>query len=278
MRNEKQVIYEILNFAENNDMVRAVIWNGSRVNSNAPKDKYRDYDVIFAVTDPEYFLRNQAWIEKLGELIIMQQNDFYEENVKSYIFLMLFKDGVRIDLTFFPVEHISLKYKDSLKVLLLDKDNKIPKFDSSNESYYVTRKPSKKQYDETINNFWWCATNVAKGICRKELSYTKYMFDAVVREEIITVVAWYIGANNNWSVNPGKLGKWFEKYLPSELWSLMEKTYSSCDYEETWRSLLAACKLISIVGPKVAENLGYDYPVEDDKNVTKYLKKLQELS
>lgn len=30
MRNEKQVIYEILNFAENNDMVRAVIWNGSR--------------------------------------------------------------------------------------------------------------------------------------------------------------------------------------------------------------------------------------------------------
>lgn len=58
----------------------------------------------------------------------------------------------------------------------------------------------------------------------------------------------------------------------------MEKTYSSCDYEETWRALLAACKLISIVGPKVAETLGYDYPIQDDKNVTKYLKKLQELS
>ena len=34
MRNEKEVLNQLLTFAGNNDMVRAVLLNGSRVNPN----------------------------------------------------------------------------------------------------------------------------------------------------------------------------------------------------------------------------------------------------
>lgn len=45
MRNEKEVLNQLLSFASNNDMVRAVLLNGSRVNPKVEKDIFSDYDV-----------------------------------------------------------------------------------------------------------------------------------------------------------------------------------------------------------------------------------------
>jgi aminoglycoside 6-adenylyltransferase len=44
------------------------------------------------------------------------------------------------------------------------------------ETYYIGR-PSQKEFDTADNDFWWCSTNVAKGLWRKELPYAKYMLD-----------------------------------------------------------------------------------------------------
>lgn len=277
MRNEKEVIGELLDFAKNNDMVRAVILNGSRVNPNAPKDIFCDYDVVFVVTEPEYFLKNQSWIKKFGELIIMQQNDCNKDSVEWYIFLMIFHDGIRIDLTFFPIENIDILYEDSLKILLLDKDNIVCEFEKPNDSYYITKKPSKEEYDKVVNEFWWCSTNTAKGIWRDELCYAKYMNDVYVRECIIKMVSWYIGVDNNWNTNPGKFGKWFKTYLSTELWDTLKKTYAGYDYEEIWDSIFESCKLIGVIGVKIADALGYVYPIEDDKKVCEYLNKIRYL-
>lgn len=54
MRTENEVLTQLLDFANNEDKVRAVILNGSRVNPNLEKDIFCDYDVVFSVTDPDY--------------------------------------------------------------------------------------------------------------------------------------------------------------------------------------------------------------------------------
>ena len=63
MRSEKEVLDEVLNFAQKNEMVRAVLLNGSRVNPNVSKDIFCDYDVAFFVTNPDHFLIEQSWID-----------------------------------------------------------------------------------------------------------------------------------------------------------------------------------------------------------------------
>jgi aminoglycoside 6-adenylyltransferase len=99
MRTEAMVMNQLLQYAHHDDKVRAVILNGSRVNPNVTKDLFCDYDLIFVVTDPKQYLEHQEWIESFGELIIMQQNNFETDRGEDeYIFLMLFADGVRIDL------------------------------------------------------------------------------------------------------------------------------------------------------------------------------------
>lgn len=274
MRNEQEVLNQLSDYAKSNENVRIVILNGSRVNDNAPKDIFCDYDILFGVRDPKLFLNDQSWIRNFGELIIMQQNDIDIKGVEAHIFLMLFADGVRIDLSFHPIEAIDVALEDSLKLVLLDKDNRIRVIEPPNDISYYTKKPSQKEFDEAMNEFWWCSTNVAKGLWREELSYSKYMFEVILRECIIKALAWYIGMKYDWCINTGKAGKWFQRYLPEELWESFEKSYIGRGCDDIWEALFEAGRLMRKVGLELAEGLEYKYPIDDDKRVNEYLKRV----
>lgn len=271
MRDEQEVIHQLISFAENNEMVRTVLLNGSRVNPNVENDIFSDYDVIFAVTDPKYFLNNREWIKNFGNLIIMQQNVLRSGDEEWYIFLMIFYDGIRIDLSFRGVENIEKALADSLTLKLLDKDNIIRELAPPNETSYYTKKPTKEDFEKTANEFWWVSTYVAKGIWRNELPYAKYMFDVIVRDALIKLIDWYIGMSHNWEINTGTAGKWFEKLLPDGIWQSYKKTYAGSNYEEIWDSLFETGRLARILGVQIADNLGYIYPIGDDERVTEYL-------
>jgi aminoglycoside 6-adenylyltransferase len=277
MRSEKEVLDQVLSLAQENDMVRAVVLNGSRVNPNVTQDIFCDYDIAFHVTDAEHFLADQSWIKQLGDPIIVQQNDWSEDGMTAYIFLMLFTDGVRIDLAFDPLEMVEKFLDDSLTLVLLDKDGSIRQLPPPSDTSHCTPRPTRDEFDEIANEFWWCSTNVAKGIWREELSYAKGMYEVIVRECIIKMLSWYIGVKHDWSINPGSYGKWFKKLLPVELWEAFEKTYAGVDYQEMWAALFEAGRLVRRVGVEVAEALGYEYPIEDDARVSEYLKKVSVL-
>jgi aminoglycoside 6-adenylyltransferase len=275
MRNESEVLNQLINYAQSNDRVRAVLLNGSRVNSNVKQDIFCDYDIIFVVTEPSYFLQKRDWIQNFGELIILQQNTLHDHNEEGYIFLMLFTDGIRIDLSFRDAMSINNYIDDSLTKVLLDKDNFIKELDSPNDSSYFTRKPVQSEYEDVVNDIWWCSTNVAKGLRREELPYAKYMFDVVVRDGMVKMLAWYVGSNHDWCINTGKAGRWLEDFLPAEVWEEFASTYAGADYSEIWDALIRAGRLTRKVGIELADKLGYEYPLEEDRNVMEYLNKVR---
>lgn len=277
MRKENEVIGQILDFANSEDKVRAVMMNGSRVNPNAPKDIMQDYDIVFFVKDIESlsYKIDQSWINIFGELVIMQQNDFEDG---SYIFLMQFKDGVRIDLSFQDIGKIEGSIReDTLSKILLNKDDIELKLPVPNDSGYYVSKPSEKEFDEVLNEAWWIQTYVAKGIWRDELPLVKYMFDVILIDCTRKLLSWYIGDRHDWMINVGKGGKWFKRYLSHEIYNDFISIYPTIDYEEIWESLFRAGKLIRKIGMSLAESLEYSYPIKDDINVTEYIKKIKEL-
>ena len=189
----------------------AVVMNGSRANPNAPKDLFCDYDVVYYVPEPRRFLEDQSWIPYFGDLVILQQNDFYEHDAEGYIFLMLFTDGVRIDLAFDPLSFLAYLGDDTLTVVLLDKDGRIGSLPPASDLGYHTPRPSRKEFASSINEIFWCSNNIAKGIWRDELPYVKYMLDVVVRPCILEVLAWYAADR-----------QWLEDRL-GEVWQMAEK-------------------------------------------------------
>ncbi|WP_373232229.1 aminoglycoside 6-adenylyltransferase [Cohnella sp.] len=277
MRKETEIETELLHFAQADEKVMAVILNGSRVNPNVTKDLLCDYDVIFVVTDPKNYLVHQDWINNFGGLIMMQQNNIETESEDEYIFLMLFTDGVRIDLSFRRVETINQHFNDSLTKVLLDKDNCLKNFEPPSEKSYLTLQPTKEEFDKKINNILWCSTNVAKGLWRSELPYAKFMLDIIVRQDFMNLLNWYVGMNNNWSVNTGTALKWLKKYLPVELWDSFENTYSGPANTDIWNSLFEVIRLTKDVGQEIGDKLNYGYPTHDHTNVVAYLEKVRVL-
>lgn len=49
MRNENEMLETIINTAKSDHRVFAVYLKGSRANPNAPKDIYRDFDIMYVV-------------------------------------------------------------------------------------------------------------------------------------------------------------------------------------------------------------------------------------
>lgn len=277
MRKEKEVIKQILDFADREDCVRAVMLNGSRLNSNAPEDIMQDYDVVFFITDIEAvsFKINRNWINIFGELVIMQQNDFEDG---AYIFLMQFTDGVRIDLSFRDIKKIEeVAKEDTLSKIILDKDNINLELPLPNDSIHYVQKPAKKEFDETLNEAWWIQTYVAKAIWRDELPLAKYMFDVILIDCIRKLLSWHIAEAHSWNINVGKCGKWFKYFLCEGTYNEFIGLYPTVDYEEMWKSLFQSGRFIQKIGKDLAEKLEYKYPLQDDINVTEYLHRIRAL-
>jgi aminoglycoside 6-adenylyltransferase len=276
MRSEEEIFQEIMSFARVDERVRAVMLNGSRVKSNAPVDIMQDYDIIFFITDieNESYKRNQEWIKRFGDIVIFQQNEFED----GYIFLMQFKDGVRIDLRFADVKEIEqLLTEDSLSKILLDKDGLVEDPPVADDSIYFVKKPTEKEFDKLLNESWWIQTYIAKGVWRDELPYVKFMFDVILMDCIRKLLSWWIGLEYGWQVNVGKCGKWFKSFLPEELYNEFIDLYPSTDYQEIWQSLFRTGEFIYRIGLKLADELGYNYSWQDDINVTEYIKQIKEL-
>lgn len=281
MRSEREMLDLILDIARKDERVRAVIMNGSRVNPNAPKDFFQDFDVVYVVTEKESFLEDPGWIKVFGPLMILQlpdeMSDPPPEGKDFYGYLMQFTDGNRIDLNLLPVSKLDKLEEDSLTLTLLDKDGIFPKFPPPDESDYLPKPPSNKAFFDCTNEFWWVSAYVAKGLWRRQIVYAKYMLDLYVRDQLLKMLDWYIGMRTEFNQSPGKMGKYMDKYLEPELWQLLLQTYSDADYERTWQALFAMVELFRKVAISVADHFGYDYPYGDDQRVSTHLRHVRDL-
>ncbi len=281
MRTEQQMFDLILETARMDERIRAVILNGSRANPNARRDMLQDFDIVYVVTEINSFLRDPHWIDRFGERMVMQLPDQMDtpDRVKwdHFAYLMQFTDGNRIDLTLVTPDFFANSERDSLTILLLDKDGVIPAFPPPDESSYLPKPPSSLDFFNCCNEFWWVCPYVAKGLWRREILYAKYMHDEVVREQLMKMLTWYIGIKTGFKINPGKSGKYFKQYLEPDLWDLLQQTYSTADYDATWAALVNTCKLFRNVAQCVANHFSFEYLDQDDQRVTAHIQFMRSL-
>lgn len=283
MRSEQEIINLIIKVAQEDERIRAVYMGGSRTNPNVKKDIYQDYDIGYVVTETKSFLENKSWISIFGDIAIIEEPDLVDAAFgishdfnRSYTWLMLFKDGTRIDLGIEVKEKMLEGYtEDKLTIPLLDKDNCLPKIPPSTDEDYWVKKPTELQFTSCCTEFWWCLNNVGKGIARDELPYAMWMLNVVVRDMLVKMLEWYIGINTDFSVSAGKLGKFFKKYLPREFYEMYSKTYSDSDYNNLWMAIFNACELFRTIASIVSLYFGYIYNENEDINMTEYLIKIK---
>jgi aminoglycoside 6-adenylyltransferase len=275
MRSEAEMFDLILTTARADERIRAVILNGSRTNPNLLRDPFQDYDIVYLVTEMAPFVHNLAWIERFGEIMVMQLPDEMEgeegSDGISYAYLMQFADGNRIDLTIYPLARLHEMARDSLSVLLLDKDGVVAPFPLPHEGDYLPQPPTARQFSECCNEFWWVNPYVAKALWRGEIILAKQLLDEVLRTQLMKCLTWYCGSQTEFAVSMGKAGKHFHHYLAPQQWDMLLRTYADATPKHTWDALLVMGDLFRSTAVPVAETFGFDYPHRDDQRVTAHL-------
>lgn len=284
IRTEQEMMSLIVGVAKADERIRAVYMNGSRANPNANKDKYRDYDVVYTVTETASFLADKDWILNFGDPLIVQEPDTNDlvwgidhDFNRRYAWLMLFRDGSRIDLGIEIKDETDKNFTDdTLTVPLLDKDGIFPEIPPTNDSGYWIKPPTKEKYYGCCNEFWWCLNNVAKGIAREQLPYAMRMYNDIVHIELEKMAEWHIGIKNNFSVTSGMWGKYFKNYLPPEFYEMYVKTYSDGDYDNLWVAIFTVCDLFHALALPVAAHCGFDYRQNEEDGMREYLRMVHE--
>ena len=197
----------------------------------------------------------------------------FPPEVDWFSYLMIFEDGIKIDLSIVPVELLGNYLKnDGLIKLLLDKDGLVPNPPIPSDEKFWIDKPSAAFFDDCCNEFWFVSTYVAKGLFRKELLFASYHMEHVAREQLFSMLSWKIGVAYGYGFSIGKHNKYINKYLTANEWALLMKTYCMDSILNCWSALDSAHELFRQASHFVADNLGYLYP-DYDPQVTRYINK-----
>lgn len=281
MRSEEEMFDLILRFARENEDVRAVILNGSRLNPNAKKDPFQDYDIVYLVRSVEPYRRNPEIPRYFGEILILQtpddMGDEPHRDYGGYGYLMQFMDGNRIDLGFYPIQAAERCIEDTLTAVLLDKDNRFGHIPPPSDRGYLPQKPTVKVFEDCCNEFWWLNPYVAKGLWRDQLTYARYILDTLIRGQLMEVLTWYFGLRTGFQKSPGYLGKYLRDTIGEEDWTMLERTYADACSEATWEALFVMDDLFRRIAKAVASSFGFTYPEQDDRNVSAYIRRIKAL-
>ncbi len=263
-RSEAQMLRLILQTAKTLQ-VEAVAMSGSRTDTRAPKDEFQDYDVVYVVDDLDTLTSNLAWLDQFGARIIEQHNVLGNRR----LYLMLFEDGNRIDLTLCPKDHIQ-EWVDSEADYTVLKDEK-GLFESytTNPQRYWTNPASPIDFEKVCNEFWWVSAYVVKGICRKQVIYATDHLYGICQQELLKILAWQVAADKG-TINVGKNYKYLFQYLSAEKEKEFSNLLDFSSLDKITQSLFATMELFHQEAQSLAQMMGFDYDKEVAEKMIKY--------
>jgi aminoglycoside 6-adenylyltransferase len=272
LRTPSQVLAQISGWAQRDELVRAVILTSTRASPDPQTDILSDYDVELYVASVEPFLHSDAWLDQFGSVLVRWPFRPRPGGPGVDVTrLVIFNDGVRIDFTIHQATAVATDaYGDDYRVLV-DKDGLLGQLLPPSHTKHLVRKPTRDQFETLVNEFWWDAHYVPKCLRRDELPFAAAMLSQSVRGEYLhTLIEWYIGALNEWTVNTGVCGRRFRRYLDDQTWQDYESTFARAAVEEHWVAFFNAVGLFRRLGRAVAERLGYSYPDRIDRQMSEY--------
>ena len=266
MRTDQEILGLILETAKKLQ-VDAVALSGSRTNPKVQTDEFQDYDLVYVVDDIDNLTSDLSWLDQFGKRIIEQEVTLGHRR----LYLMLFEDGTRIDLTLCPKEHIQ-EWVDSEAgfTVLVDEKSLFESYSPSPQRFW-TSPASETDFKKACNEFWWVSAYVVKGICRKQVIYATDHLYGICQQELLKLLAWQV-ASDRGTVDIGKNYKYLFQYLPTE----KEKEFSALldfsSLDKITQSLFATMQLFHQEAQYLAQKMSFKYEKEVAERMMRYAK------
>ncbi len=245
--------------------VEAVAMSGSRTDTKAPKDEFQDYDVVYVVDDLDNLTSDLSWLDQFGNRLIEQYNVLGNRR----LYLMLFEDGNRIDLTLCLKDHIQEWVDSEAGFTVLEDERGLFESYTTSPQRFWTIPASAIDFEKACNEFWWVSAYVVKGIRRCHLIYATDHLYGICQQELLKVLAWQVAADKR-TIDIGKNYKYLFNYLPTEKEKEFSNLLDFSSLDKITQSLLATMSLFHREAQDLAQKLRYDYDKEVAERMIQY--------
>lgn len=264
MRTDQEILGLILQIAKKLQ-VDAVALSGSRTNPKVQTDEFQDYDLVYVVDDIDNLTRDISWLNQFGRRIIEQEVTLGHRR----LYLILFEDGNRIDLTLCPKDHIN-EWVDSEAgfTVLVDEKDLFESYSPSPQRFW-TSPASETDFEKTCNEFWWVSAYVVKGICRNQLIYATDHLYGICQQELLKILAWQV-ASDRGPVDIGKNYKYLFNYLPIDKEKEFSNLLDFSSLDKITQTLFATMQLFHQEAQYLAQKMGFKYEKEAAEKMMRY--------
>ena len=284
MRTEQEMLDIIIKVAKEDERIRAVYLFGSRVNPNAKKDNYQDYDVSFVVTETDSFQADKTWLNAFGDIAMFIESErnallfFGRKDMSALsrrcVFNFMFNDNNCLDLVL-ETKDEAIKYYSEYQParILVDKDDILSGISTSAVQNYDSLKADEDAYRACCSSFWWFLLYPAKNIARDKIPFGMVSYNTFSRTLLNRMIEWYISIETNFTVSIGKREKNYEKLLPQDLYDLYSRTYTENDY---WNIVFVTCELFNKLALAVGKHYNFEYNQREENSMIEYLHRIKD--
>ena len=283
---QEKVLARLMQWAERQPLVRALILESSRAHRRAPIDRFSDYDILVVVADLHAFAEDDAWLSAFGAPLVTFHGSDTVWDIETCARLVLHEDRTKIDYVVWPVALLeaAVQRQELPELLdwgyqpLVDKDGLTSALPAPTYNAHIPRPPTEREYQRLVEEFWWESTYMAKNLWRDDLVFARYNLDVVMRHELLLqMLEWRVEVDRGWAWKPGLVGRGLKAYVSPETWAELEKTWVGAEIAENWTALFRMTALFRRIAREVASALGYTYPAALDQRVTSYLEEVHRL-
>lgn len=268
----EDIINKLIKYGETSELIKAEVLIGSQSRQSNCADEYSDIDVILFVSDIDFFINSDEWINFLGKYYIsfvektisggMERRVFFE-NAMDADFIFLQADDInRIDEL---SEIVSRSYK-----ILLDKTNFtdiIRRVAKSDKPFSI---PSESEFQNLISEFWFHVIWATKKVMRGELWSAITCVDGHMKEMLLKMIEYYSHALHGVDYDTWHGGRFIEHW--SEPWVVNEfqNIYAGYSNKDIMKAISATMNLFRKISVETADKCDYRYSVISDNYATEW--------
>jgi len=278
----EQLVERFARWAKTCSDISAVVIVGSRARVDHPADEWADLDIMVVTTDPERYLSTIDWLENIGKPLLT----FLEPTATGGQMerRVLFEGMLDVDFSIIPKRIVEQLLQNKIPPqiaeifsrgirVLVDKDGMAAQFPvqvSSGEPL-SSGPPSEHEFLEVVYDFLYHVVWTVKKLRRGELWTAKFCLDSYMKSRcMLRMMEWHTRAAKGWTYDTWHNGRFLEEWADPYALKGLRETFAHYDEADIKRGLLATMDLFRKIAMKIAEKLGYSYPIALDKQVTEW--------
>ncbi len=262
----------ILDIANTDNNIKAIIAIGSTTRSENKADEYSDLDLLIATDDTESWLYGDI-PEMLGDVKI----SFIEISLGgAKERRVLYQNSLDVDMIAFTPEQFTNAIKDGIAEWVCNRGYSIlydimdfESLLSKNVSHEINHNTmSENEYINMVNDFCFHIVWASKKILRGELWTAKMCIDTYLKNHLLKMIEMYSVCKYNSDVWHD--GRFLDRWADMKIKTSLPKCFAHYDKADMISALFETNKLFAQLSKETAEICGYIFP-ETAINYADYL-------